>query len=320
MSDTASTAPPAACALCGATTITLHCRLRRFSVYRCDACTLRFRHPLPDAAELRTMYEDERYHESVYFENARAGYDADAPEVRIYRRALSDLAELAPSAQAQAGAPTTPSARDRRLLDVGCATGVFLDLARTAGWDLRGVELSARHAGYARDTFALDVWHGDFLAAPFAPASFDAITMWDFLEHVLDPRAVVAQARRLLAPGGLLLVFTIDSTSLFNRLGDVLQTVSGGRVARPVELLYDARHNYYFTAASLGRLLEDGGFRVERWRTDRAYLGRWLAEPAPWYLVAGGYVVDTLSLLLRLQYRRTAICRIIDPRQPVSSQ
>ena len=110
-------------------------------------------------------------------------------------------------------------------------------------------------------------------------------------------------------PGGLLLVFTIDSTSLFNRLGDVLQTVSGGRVARPVELLYDARHNYYFTAASLGRLLEDGGFRVERWRTDRAYLGRWLAEPAPWYLVAGGYVVDTLSLLLRLQYRRTAICR-----------
>ena len=266
------------------------------------------------------MYEDERYHESVYFENTRAGYDADAPEVRIYRRTLSDLAELAPSAQAQAGAPTTPSARDRRLLDVGCATGVFLDLARTAGWDLRGVELSARHAGYARDTFALDVWHGDFLAAPFAPASFDAITMWDFLEHVLDPRAVVAQARRLLAPGGLLLVFTIDSTSLFNRLGDVLQTVSGGRVARPVELLYDARHNYYFTAASLGRLLEDGGFRVERWRTDQAYLSRWLAEPAPWYLVAGGYVVDTLSLLLRLQYRRTAICRIIDPRQPVSSQ
>jgi len=311
VSDAASTAAPAACALCGATTITLHCRLRRFSVYRCDACTLRFRHPLPDAAELRAMYEDERYHESVYFENARAGYDTDAPEVRIYRRALADLAELAPPVQAEAGAPTAPS---RRLLDVGCATGVFLDLARAAGWDVRGVELSARHAAYARDTFALDVWEGDFLAAPFAPASFDAITMWDFLEHVLDPRAVIAQARRLLAPGGLLLVFTIDSASLFNRLGDVLQRATGGRFARPLELLYDARHNYYFTAASLRRLLEDGGFGIERWRADRAYLGRWLAEPAPWYLVTGGYVVDAVSLPLRLPYRRTAICRSVTGR------
>jgi len=307
VSDAASTATPnapstapKACPICGAGAIALHCRLRRFSVYRCDVCTLRFRHPLPDAAELRAMYEDERYHESVYFENARAGYDAHAPEVRIYRRALTDLAELVAPA--------------RRLLDVGCATGVFLDLARAAGWDVHGVELSTRHAAYAHETFALDVWQGDFLAAPFAPASFDAITMWDFLEHVLDPRAVVAQARRLLAPGGLLLVFTIDSTSLFNRLGDVLQTVSGGRVARPLELLYDARHNYYFTAASLGRLLEDGGFRVERWRTDRAYLGRWLAEPAPWYLVAGGYVVDALSLPFRLPYRRTAICRSTERR------
>jgi 2-polyprenyl-3-methyl-5-hydroxy-6-metoxy-1,4-benzoquinol methylase len=313
----ADSAPaPTSCAFCGAA-IVLHCRLRRFSVYRCTACTLRFRHPLPDAAELRTMYEDERYHESVYFENARAGYDTNAPEVRIYRRALDDLA--APPTRAVPHAGTVPpepgsvaAAASRRLLDVGCATGVFLDLARAAGWEVRGVELSTRHADYARATFGLDVWQGDFLAAPFSPASFDAITMWDFLEHVLDPRAVVAQARRLLAPGGMLLVFTIDSTSLFNRLADVLQSVSGGRFARPLELLYDARHNYYFTATSLRRLLADGGFRVERWRADRAYLGRWLAEPAPWYLVAGGYGVDLLSLPLRLQYRRSAFCRRVE--------
>ena len=297
MSGVAADAPRS-CPLCDATDVTLHCRLRRFSVYRCAACTLRFRHPLPDAAELWAMYEDERYHESVYFENARAGYRERAPEIRIYRRALADLAELAPRAE------------PGRLLDVGCATGVFLDLARAAGWQVRGVELSARHAAYARDAFGLDVWQGDLLAAPFAPGSFDVITMWDFLEHVLDARAVVACARRLLAPGGLLLVFTIDTASLFNVLGDLLQRVGGGRLARLPELLYDARHNYYFTGASLRRLLEDAGFRIERWRADRAYLGRWLAEPAPWYLVAGGYLVDLASLPLRLLYRRTAICRL----------
>lgn len=245
------------------------------------------------------MYEDERYHESVYFENARTGYRENAPEIRIYRRALTDLATVAPAATV---------ASPRRLLDVGCATGVFLDLARAAGWQVQGVELSTRHAAYARTAFGLDVWEGDFLDAPFAPASFDAITMWDFLEHVLDPRAVLAQARRLLAPGGALLVFTIDAASLFNTLGDVLLRLSAGRVARPLELLYDARHNYYFTGAALRRLLADGGFRIVEWRADRAYLGRWLAEPAPWYLVAGGYVVDLLSLPLRSTYRRTALC------------
>jgi len=286
---------PAACPLCDGTAIALHCRLTRFDVYRCGTCTLRFRHPLPDAAELHAMYEDERYHESVYFENARAGYRESSPEIRIYRRALADLAALTPPG---------------RLLDVGCATGVFLDLARAAGWRVNGVELSARHAAYARETFGLDVFEGDFLDAPYPAASFDAITMWDFLEHVLDPRTVLARARALLKPGGILLVFTIDTASLFNRLGDVAQRLSGGRATRVLELLYDARHNYYFTGESLRRLLDRSGFRLERWRADRAYLGRWLAEPAPAYLVLGGYLVDLASMPLRLPYRRTAIAAL----------
>jgi SAM-dependent methyltransferase len=290
-----SLAAPTVCPLCDATAITLHCRLPHFDVYHCGDCTLRFRHPLPGPDELRSMYEDERYHGSAYFENAHAGYRRSSPEVRIYARALDDLAALTPPG---------------RLLDVGCATGVFLDLARSAGWNIRGVEFSARHAAYARNGFGLDVWEGDFVDAPFPAASFDAITMWDFLEHVLDPPAVLAQARRLLAPGGVLLVFTIDTASLFNRLGDFAQRASGGRAGRMLELLYDARHNYYFTGRALRRLLDRTGFRLERWRADRAYLGRWLAEPAPSYLVIGGYFVDLASLPLRLQYRRTAICRM----------
>ncbi len=288
---------PATCPLCTADAIVRHCSVTHFDVYRCGTCTLRFRHPLPDAAELRAMYEDARYHESVYFENARAGYREASPEIRIYRRALDDLAALAPPG---------------RLLDVGCATGVFLDLARAAGWRVAGVELSERHAAYARGTFGLEVWQGDFLDAPYPPASFDAITMWDFLEHVLDPRAVLRRARALLKPGGLLLVFTIDTASLFNRLGDLLQRLSGGGATRVLELLYDARHNYYFTREALRRLLEGSGFRPERWRSDRAYLGRWLAEPAPWYLILGGYAVDLASLPLHLPYRRTAIARVTD--------
>jgi SAM-dependent methyltransferase len=288
------TSAPSACPLCGAPSPARHARLSRFDVYRCADCTLRFRHPLPTPDELTAMYEDDRYHASAYFENAHTGYDARAPEVRIYRRALRDLAAI--------------GTRSGRLLDVGCATGVFLDLARAAGWQVRGVELSTRHAAYARDAFGLDVWEGDFLDAPFPAGGFDAITMWDFLEHVMDPHAVLAKARDLLAPGGVLLVFTIDTSSLFNRIGDLVhRTVGAGRIA---ELLYDFRHTYYFTGQSLRRLLERHGFRVARWRADRAYLGRWVSEPAPRYVLVGGSVIDALSLLLRLEYRRTAICTV----------
>ena len=94
-----TSAPPAslapiACPLCGAATVTRHVRLARFDVWRCGACTLRFRRPLPGPDELQSMYEDERYHASVYFENARAGYRRSSPEIRIYRRALDDLRAL----------------------------------------------------------------------------------------------------------------------------------------------------------------------------------------------------------------------------------
>lgn len=316
----------------------LRYRLRPYDVYACDACTIWFRHPLPDERELTAMYEDARYHESAYFQNAQAGYRRRAPEVRIYRRALADLHRLAregdgedraaelgrlgcgseggvaargqlASGSESGGASLGAATAGRCLLDVGCGTGVFLDLAREAGWEVMGVELSTRHAAHARTTFGLDVWRGDFLAAPFAPGSFAVVTMWDFLEHVLDPRAVLAQAWRLLVPGGLLLVFTIDSTSLFNATAGVLHRASGGRAVRPLELLYDARHNYYFTPPALARLIEAAGFRIERWRADRAYLGRWLAEAAPWYLVAGGFVLDLVSVAVGRPYRRTALCR-----------
>ncbi len=289
---------PTGCPVCGSPRIARRYRLRRFDVLACDACTLRFRHPLPTADELRAMYDDPRYHESAYFEAP----SPRSPELRIFRRGLADLAELVRGAGGKGGA--APG----RLLDVGCARGTFLGLARDAGWQAEGVELSHEHVVHARGR-GFTVWEGEFASAPLTAGSYDAITMWDFLEHVNDPQATLAAARRLLAPAGVLLVFTIDGASLFNLVGDALWRASGGRAGQPLELLYDARHNWYFTAASLARLLEGAGFRAERWRADRAYLGRWVSEPAPWYLLAGGFVVDLASLAVGRPYRRTVYCR-----------
>lgn len=136
---------PAHCPICRSPEIARRYRLQRFEVFACAACSLRFRHPLPTADELRAMYEDPRYHASAYF----AEPDPRSPELRIFRRGLADLAAL-----------TQPG----RLLDVGCARGSFMALARAAGWEAEGVELSTQHAAQARAR-GFAVWEGDFAAA-----------------------------------------------------------------------------------------------------------------------------------------------------------
>jgi hypothetical protein len=69
------------------------------------------------------------------------------------------------------------------------------------------------------------------------------------------------------------------------------------------------RRAYYFTKPALARLLETSGFRIKRWRDDRAYLGRWLSEPAPRYLVAGG--VDRVHDTYRTPHRAIIVQGIV---------
>lgn len=100
-------------------------------------------------------------------------------------------------------------ARGRRLLDIGSGEGFFAGLAARRGWTVtatdylpEGVERSAQRLGAGR------VVRSDATSLPFAPASFDVVTLWDVVEHLPEPAAALAEARRVLAPGGLLALST----------------------------------------------------------------------------------------------------------------
>ena len=152
------------------------------------------------------------------------------------------------------------------LLDVGCALGVFVRVARERGWDARGVERSAYAAGEAA-AHGVPVVQGDFLSVPLPPASLAALTMFDMLEHVSDPRAYVRRARALLRPGGVLVIETGDLGSLFARLS-----------GRHYHFFSPPNHLSFFTRATLGRLLGEEGFpevafhRVGKWVRVRQVL------------------------------------------------
>ena len=140
-----------------------------------------------------------------------------------------------------------------RVLDVGCATGDFLVAARAEGLVPAGVEPSP-WAARAASALGLPVWQSGLAEAPLPRAAFDAVTLWDVVEHLDAPLEALHAARRALRPGGVLLAST---------------PVLDGWEAR----LYGAgwpgwdtpRHLQVFSRASLETLLERAGFEVERW-------------------------------------------------------
>jgi malonyl-CoA O-methyltransferase len=125
-------------------------------------------------------------------------YDgADNPMVFVARHALGAMA---------------PALRGRSVVEFGCGTGQNLSLLRARGaGPLCGFDLSAGMlaAARARDP-SLRLWRQDMAQpVPLADASADAVLFSLTLEHVADPRPPLAEARRLLRPGGRVLVLEI---------------------------------------------------------------------------------------------------------------
>jgi ubiquinone/menaquinone biosynthesis C-methylase UbiE len=152
-----------------------------------------------------------------------------------------------------------PSHNGHRLLDVGAHVGVFVEVARERGWDAWGVEPSrwAVEVGRAR---GLQVVQGTLRDAELDSASFDAVTMWDVVEHLLDPMTDLQEVTRLLKPGGVFCVHTINIDSAFARL-------MGKRWPWLVEM-----HNYFFSPKTLGAMVEKAGLQVVSWRVQGRFL------------------------------------------------
>jgi len=185
-------------------------------------------------------------------------------------------------------------AHSGRLLDVGCATGYFLNAARL-DFETQGIELSEWAAKYAQERLRLDVVNAGLDDAPFAAGHFDVVALNDVIEHFTDPKAALVRIHALLRPGGLLYLVTPDIDSLSARL-------MRGRWwgLRPA-------HVYYFSRKTLSALLRETGFEVELVKSyGRMFTwGYWLSRlknyPAPLYR-AVSTVVETLGLDAKFLY------------------
>jgi len=198
-----------------------------------------------------------------------------------------------------------------RLLDVGCSYGAFMVLAQTAGWKTLGVELSESVAKFARKERGLDVFTGTVEQAAYPEGYFDAVTLWDVIEHLDDPVSTMAEIHRIMAPGGILIVFTLNQESLLTTVGQMLYKLSLNRWTHLMELFYDIHHNFFFSPRTLTGLLKRSEFEVADVQFGAANVRRWRIVPISPLMILGSDVIDFLSRLVRREYRMLVYARKI---------
>ncbi len=234
-----------ACSLCGSTGQKvlftggdlLHGAPGTFRLVECSACGQIYLTPRPEAHELDRYYPSDYISYPIAIDDEPSAYRRWDRAYGVHKRCREVIR--------RAGGPG-------RLLDVGCATGIFLHAMQRRGWEACGVEPSAYAAQYARSRLNLDVVQGFLEDAAFPGENFDLVTMWDVLEHVPDPGATLAEVSRVLKPGGWLVLSLPNPESweraLFGRCW------AGWDVPR---------HFHLFTRRVLARQLERAGLRLE---------------------------------------------------------
>jgi SAM-dependent methyltransferase len=206
-----------------------------FELLRCPRCGLLFRAVLPAPRDLAALYSAEYFADEAHRTGGYSDYIADGALHRsLARRRLQKL---------------EATSDGRTLLDVGAAAGFFVAEAGARGWDARGIDISPAMVAYATETLGAPVAYGGLESV--SEGAFDVVTMWDYIEHSLDPARDVSTAARLLNPGGLLALSTGDVSSLIARLSRARW-----------HLLTPRHHNYFFSKRTIRLLLETRGFDV----------------------------------------------------------
>jgi 2-polyprenyl-3-methyl-5-hydroxy-6-metoxy-1,4-benzoquinol methylase len=189
----------------------------------------------------------------------------------------------------------SPEASPPRLLDVGCSLGFTVEAAAGRGWNAQGVDISQEAVDFCRRR-QLDCRLTDSLELPFEDGSFDVLTAWHVIEHVADVSRTLAEWRRVLRPGGLMILETPNSSSLKVKL-------LGVRYRR----FWAKEHVYTFRPSNLIPFVTRAGLEVLR-QPLFGPLGH-LAFPQAAYTVAyqahkGLLAVSSLAKAFQLFCRR----------------
>jgi len=204
-----------------------------FAIVKCDKCNFLFTNPRPSSTSLDSYYESEDY---VSHQNKSNNITN-----LIYRFArkftLKGKLKLINSFNLQT----------KQLLDIGCGTGHFINLCKSKGWHVDGVEPNETARNIARSNHT----HVVEQLSDLENKSYDVITMWHVLEHIPDINDYLNTIHRLLNKNGRFIV-AVPNISSYD-----------ASYYKDKWAAYDVpRHLYHFSQQTMAAMMKKHGFKV----------------------------------------------------------
>jgi 2-polyprenyl-3-methyl-5-hydroxy-6-metoxy-1,4-benzoquinol methylase len=235
------------CDLCGADAPVQRYEKRGFTIVECPRCHMVYTNPRLKGEKIAELYDADYFQghgfdRSVDYVGEVTQFGAEHPAYTLNDWDLDTIAAmLGPD-----------RARNARLLEIGCGTGVFLAKAREHGFDVEGLELSSYAAEFVR-SMGIPVQTKSIEDANFGEGTWDAIVMREVIEHLPHPLESLKTVRRWLKPGGILFMATGNYDCPERKLkgSDWFYFMPEG-------------HLYYFSNRTMQKYLRTAGFSKVR--------------------------------------------------------
>jgi 2-polyprenyl-3-methyl-5-hydroxy-6-metoxy-1,4-benzoquinol methylase len=228
---------PRSCPTCGSVEARTELDKDHMRLVRCGPCDLVYVSPTFDESHYQEVYASQEYQDIV----RDLGIKSHDYRVERFGKERVEL-------MARHLAVPRP-----RYLDVGCSTGFVVEAARDAGWDAVGIDLNPSAVEFGRDR-GLDLQTVALENGGFDDASFDAVSLFDVLEHLIAPAETLRACARLLRPGGIVFMYVPNYDSASRLL-----------MGKAAHFIWPTHHLNYYTPSTVQDLLAREGL-------DTAYL------------------------------------------------
>jgi 2-polyprenyl-3-methyl-5-hydroxy-6-metoxy-1,4-benzoquinol methylase len=208
-----------------------------FTIVKCDDCGFLFVNPRPNVNDVNRYYKSEEY---ISHSNTKQGLLNKVYHIIRKRNHLKKFYLI------------SPYKKGGRILDIGCATGEFLNFMKDRNWEATGVEPDIAAQNFAKTRYNLNVFSEDFLDNT-KPEKFDVITMWHVLEHVYNLSQRLQQIKRLLTKDGVVIIAVPNS--------DCYDANLYGKFWAGYDL---PRHIYHFSQKTIIKLFKNYNFKIDR--------------------------------------------------------
>ena len=236
---------------------------RRF--LKCNNCGLVFVNPQPSIEELEKLYNDEES-----FQAGRISWDRSEKRFVLTGKTTHEQADVDSKTSIQI--PTdrplqkrrakiriqilkSVSPPPRRLLDIGCREGDFLEESLRAKYIPRGIEISSQYAQSTCQNLGINIFCGtleQYVAQrESASETFDIVTLWDVIEHLIDPLSTMRQINSIQKEGDVLAMSTVNLMNYrYLQYGEKWRGFIEGQ-----------EHVVFFSSKTISTLFERAGYK-----------------------------------------------------------